>query len=361
MIKLSKVKKIVGKKNIARIKLLIAYPQYLYILHRITEMKNNKIYLLGTPIHDNLGDHLIAIAETELLKKNFSETSVIEIPTEMYILYKEKLKQYIEKEAWIIISGGGWMGNIWETDELIVQDIIKTFPDNKKVIFPQTIYYDSLLDNYEEIVENAKKVYSEKNLVLMVRDAQSYETALNELKVNKNNLFLLPDIALLYAYVNKNKDRDKIAICMRNDREINNEKMNKESIFKYVRKASEKCIGVNTIVWGFLPVWCRKLRIRLKLKEFEKYSLIITDRLHAMIMAAIVQTPCIAINNRTDKVRGVYELWINKKAKVKYVSDWQEFQEVFDMRNIIFDELPCFDNKEYVQMFQNIRERVNCL
>lgn len=49
-------------------------------------------------------------------------------------------------------------------------------------------------------------------------------------------------------------------------------------------------------------------------------QLVITDRLHAMIFAAITETPCIAMDNKSKKVKGVYE-WIRDLPYVQYADD----------------------------------------
>ena len=46
-----------------------------------------------------------------------------------------------------------------------------------------------------------------------------------------------------------------------------------------------------------------------KIREFSAGRLLITDRLHGMIIAALAGIPCLAFDNATHKVRGVFE-WL---------------------------------------------------
>lgn len=46
-----------------------------------------------------------------------------------------------------------------------------------------------------------------------------------------------------------------------------------------------------------------------KLNEFASHQCVITDRLHGMVLAAITDTPCIALGCNNYKIQGVYE-WI---------------------------------------------------
>ena len=60
---------------------------------------------------------------------------------------------------------------------------------------------------------------------------------------------------------------------------------------------------------GHVPISNRTIAVEKKLMEFSRAELVITDRLHAMLFAAITGTPCVAFDNSSKKVSGVYE-WI---------------------------------------------------
>ena len=55
-----------------------------------------------------------------------------------------------------------------------------------------------------------------------------------------------------------------------------------------------------------------------KLDEFRKSKLVVTDRLHGMLFAAITGTPCIALGNSSGKVKGVYD-WLTHLDYIQYV------------------------------------------
>ena len=57
--------------------------------------------------------------------------------------------------------------------------------------------------------------------------------------------------------------------------------------------------------------------INKKITEFKSAKLVITDTLHCMISCAISGTPCIALNNLTGKVQGVYE-WVKHLEYIRY-------------------------------------------
>lgn len=84
----------------------------------------------------------------------------------------------------------------------------------------------------------------------------------------------------------------------------------------------------------------RKEIVEQQLSRFASAKLIITDRLHGMVFAALVGTPCIVFNNYNHKVCGTYD-WIkalpyirlaeNYRSAIEYVS------ELINMNDQTFD------------------------
>jgi len=76
-------------------------------------VEDDKIILFNTPAHDNIGDHLIALAELEFLEKKFLNHKIYEVTDIEYIQHHLKLKNRIKKDDIILISGGGYAGSLW--------------------------------------------------------------------------------------------------------------------------------------------------------------------------------------------------------------------------------------------------------
>lgn len=76
--------------------------------------QGNRILLCNTPVHENLGDHAIALAEFQFLRAYFSDYSIIEL-TEELVTPKicKLLAPLLKKEDLIILQGGGFMGDLW--------------------------------------------------------------------------------------------------------------------------------------------------------------------------------------------------------------------------------------------------------
>lgn len=307
------LKKILPAKVKARLKMGVEIFHYSLLMRKLECGHQAVDYMLGTPIHTNLGDHLITLAQREFLDANGYGRKIIEIPTEMFQVYKNRIKSTVNVETRIFINGGGWMGNIWPNEELLLQEMVECFADNKIVIFPQTIYYDKNVCSYNELIESGKTIFSKcKDLTLCVRDKQSLEFAKQNYPTAK--VLFLPDIAL--AYYNKSpknrRSKEKIVgYCLRDDRELCRDKTMEERLKQILDSHGFKAKKVSTMSLIRVPSWLRERVVVKRLSVFSECNLIVTDRLHGMIFSFLTGTPCIVFDNKTFKVSGVYYAWLN--------------------------------------------------
>ncbi len=277
--------------------------------------RRKKIILCNTPIHENLGDHAIAIAELNYLRERFPDFCIVEFEESLFTPKVINLfSKLISKNDMIVFQGGGFMGDLWPHHEVRMHSIIEKCPDIIKIIFPQTCYLD---DKSDVALKKYKDSYkNSKNLYLIVREKKSYEFVKNEV-FSESNLYIFPDIVLSLNYCNEAK-RDGILICLREDKEsiLSNEK--KDRILKCIGKLNKKIYNTSTLFNRNVKITERERITQDKLKEFSKVEVVITDRLHGMIFAAITGTPCLVLDNLSGKVAGVYN-WIKELNYIKVV------------------------------------------
>ncbi|MCM1234682.1 MAG: glycosyltransferase, partial [Ruminococcus flavefaciens] len=131
---LSNYKKLRNKKeNISR-KIFFSSMKVYYREKTRKMQKNNnmeRVYLIGTSDRSNIGDHIIGLSESRFLKSVFPKKEFIEITGDHYRHDKNILEKIITPESPIFITGGGFLGDLWMEEELMVRDVIKRFPDNK--------------------------------------------------------------------------------------------------------------------------------------------------------------------------------------------------------------------------------------
>ncbi len=110
----------------------------------------------------------------------------------------------------------------------------------------------------------------------------------------------------------------------------------------------------DTVISGYINPAQREMVVRQKLNEFSQYSLVICDRLHAMIFSAITLTPCIAFDNVSKKVSGVYE-WLHDLDYIKCIqSDSFDITLVKEMLQV----KPIFDNVKFMENFKPLEETI---
>lgn len=310
MREIKKIVKYILLHTIYKIKYIKNYTKY--------RKSNSKQYILfGVPTHGNIGDHAILVAEHQFLS-DIGVQSVFDIPIEMQNILINILKKHIKKDDVIMITGGGFIGSQWLEEENMVRQVLKSFSNNKTIIFPSTIYYKNDEDGQKELNID-KSIYEEhKNLVICARENVTYKW-LRETYPNIKSL-LTPDIVLYLKTNDKKNKREKIALlCLRKDAEKSINDENTVNIDKIVSKYY-KIKYTDTVVKKRITEKNREEELKEKLEEFSNAELIITDRLHGMIFAAITETPCIAIGNYNYKVKGVYE-WIKNLEYVEFIDN----------------------------------------
>lgn len=304
------------KKIKACIKLILAGSSI-----RLTLGSQKRVFLIGTPIHDNLGDHLLALAEIDTLKENYKDYELIEVSTEQYMLNKARILKSLNPEDKVFLTGGGWLGDIWPSDEMIARDVVETLGKYDGVtIMPQTIFYKDKNGNF---VQSARKFWSGQNALLCVRDKDSEIFAVNNLGISSEKCFLLPDMGFAFNITDELEvsGDQSLLLCLREDRESLLSDSDRNKLTESAQKSFDKISYTSTLGDRVISPAHRDKQVRAKISEFAKSNLVITDRLHGAIFAILSGTPCIALNNVTGKVSGVLGEWCRGYSGVIFVDD----------------------------------------
>ena len=331
---LNKIKQILNKKD------------------RLREYKNCKenIILLDTPEHGNLGDHGIVLAEQQVLQElgiKYTEITAEEL---------NKLEKLYSKltpiNRYIVVHGGGFLGELWPVEEYRFRRILKAFKNHRIIVFPQTVTFDMNSDKGIAFFNESKQVYtSHKNLTICVREKMSLEFMHKYMP--EVDVILVPDIVTLLKSRSDSYDRNEILLCMRSDKEKALSDMDKSSILKILETyyPNENIIYTDTVINKTIKSVERKYEVHKKLDEFSRSRLVITDRLHGMVFAAITGTPCIAFGNSNGKVKAVYE-WIKELPYIYFVNNVSEMEDV--IHKIHIDIQYTYDREIIDDKFENL-------
>lgn len=307
-----------------------------------------RVFLINIPKHTNVGDYMITLAEEEFLRKHFPNYDITEFSGLDYAHNKEMLLKQVRMTDVICITGGGFLGNLWFSGSN-VNDMLLNFKDNKIVIFPQSIYFKEDENKENEIKQLYIKLLQCADVTVCLREQKSFNYT-NKIFDNHVKTYLMPDIVLSLEKSEKQSIRDGILLCLRNDRESIISDAEKFAIWDKVQKISDK-ISFTSMHWHeVVDNDAKEVVIEKKLQEFRNAELVITDTLHCMISCIITGTPCIAINNLTGKVKGVYE-WVKHLDYIYCVEGVDEFL------NINISEWKEIDqNRVYISVFNEYEE-----
>lgn len=329
----------------------------IFVYRTISPINKKKIYILNTPLHTNIGDSAIAYAQNLFLEKNFgNKYKIVEVTSWELNRFRRVLSYTVRKKDIVMQHGGGNMGIEWFGEELERRRIIEMFPNNKMIIFPQTIYYGDS-DKGKEEFEKSKQIYnSHKDLTVIAREKVSYEIMKNA--YYKCKVILTPDIVLSMNGLENKYKRENITFCFRKDSEKILKNSDQEIIIEKCKKITDKLIFTDMNSLKEVTKENRKNIIMNKFKDFQKSKLVITDRLHGMVFCALSGTPCIAFSNYNQKVKGTYD-WIKDLDYIKYVDNIEEAKVYID--KIMNLETCKYDNSRFISYYNQIKDIINSI
>lgn len=331
-----------------------------YVFFRIHFPFKKKAYVIGTPEYSNLGDSSIAIAEKLFLKKcGYKNRCIIEITQSEFTEFSGYYRRFISKKSLLCGIGGGNLGNLWYGEELFRYSFIDTFPDNPIIIFPQTIFFTDDENGRKAKKDSLAHYENHRNLTLVAREKHSFET-LNELYHSPKKL-LIPDIVLsttMSDYGVYVKNRSGVLLVFRSDFEKAMTDDEQNSIKDYLSKNALSYR--ETDMYSDEPVTKenRLELVRKKMQEFADAELVITDRLHGMIFAAITCTPCIVFGNNHYKIQGSYD-WLKHLNYVKY---FDSIEKATESILFLYNKKDCYlDTKNIMNSYSELEQSISSI
>lgn len=271
--------------------------------------------------YGNLGDVAITYAQEQYLGKIFPGYEIVDFPISKTLGNLKALKNICNADDIITIVGGGNMGDLYGDIELLRLMIVKVFPHNRIILFPQTIEYIDTSKN-RFLYNLSKRIYnSHKNLLMCAREAVSY-AKMKELYPHCN-ICLVPDIVMT---LDKRSDTIKredniITLCVRNDKEKKKTALDEDLLKSQLIEQGYKLNVSDTHIGkSQMSMDERKTELRNIWDTFSKSKLVITDRLHGMIFAYITGTPALVLPNSNFKVEKCYE-WIRDCGYVEFIKE----------------------------------------
>ena len=313
-----------------------------------------KVVLIGVPHHNNLGDHAITIAERKYIEDNFKEYQYYEISEETLERCIDRVKKYICDDDILFFHGGGNLGDEYLYIEEGRRKVVQLFPNNTIIFFPQTMHFSNT-EKGEKELEKSRRIYSKhKKLLIIARENVSYQTMKKEFPNNK--IIQTPDIVTYLDESDKEESiREGVLIILRNDIEANLSNEQIDNINSIAEKYFSKVEISDTARGEGITEKHRKSKIQEMLDKYKNSQLVITDRLHGMIFAAITSTPCIALGNYNHKIKACSEV-LEHLGYIQYVDNIDEIEEKIEY--LLSTKFEKYNNDFSITQFEQISKEV---
>lgn len=290
------------------------------------EDKNNCV-LIDYPFYFNVGDLLIFKGTLA-----YFEHAGIQLKA-AYSLKSystKKLKKHVDAKTTIFLQGGGNFGDLYPAHQKIRETIIEHFPNNKIILLPQSVCFES------EIAQQCSAEIFKKhaNVVLFARD----EISLSILQQFSPQTYLMPDMAhYLYGMINQYKveAQHEVLYFFRQDKEQNPQQE------AYLKNNPVESIDWEDLISEQEKKIQHKLRKHLKLglifpekyvdqyvyqewlklcdqiiehtcKLFSSHKQVVTSRLHAHILSSILEIPSTILDNSYKKNSLYFSSWTSQ-------------------------------------------------
>ena len=281
--------------------------------------EEQKVFVFLAGFYQNLGDMAITYAQKKFLQDLYPLAKIVLVPsTETYSSIKT-IKRFVTPRDIITTIDGGNMDDLYPSLENARTFVVKSFPKNRIISFPQTVSFTDTPKG-RRLLKHSRRVYTKhKNLTICVRE----ELSLGRVKqyFPKVDIVYCPDIVLYLNESEQKTERTNILCCLRQDKEQNIDGSVREGIIKNVTEKYKNVLCKDTVDVELKD--CQIDTYENSLKDFwamlRTCKLVVTDRLHCMIFCAITETPCIVMDNTNKKISGVYKQWLSSADWIKMV------------------------------------------
>lgn len=300
---------------------------------------SRRIFILLAADYGNIGDIAITIAQENYLKRLFKELDVVLMPSTSSFSDLKSLVNNVGKNDILSFVGGGNCGDLYYPYEIYRQLVVELLYKNRIIIFPQSIKFER-----KENFIRAQKHYKAagKHLMFCAREIDSFKLA-KELFYT-NYIELLPDVVFTMSYFTGLANRNGFMTCLRSDKERYLSEADHAMIFSILAKYTSDIEVTDT----YSNI---NMAINLIYEYFDRFvdnmkhkQLLVTDRLHGMILGYITGTPTIVLPNSNSKIRTSYE-FIKECNYICFIDDLLQFDSMVNKMVKIIPNYDYFSKK----------------
>ncbi|WP_445185067.1 polysaccharide pyruvyl transferase family protein [Pseudonocardia sp. Cha107L01] len=310
-------------------------------------LPDTRAALVDFPSHRNAGDSLIYLGQQRYL----SELGVgIDYICDGFRYSANALRDRVPVGP-ILIQGGGNLGDRWLETQEFRERVIRDFPDRRIIQLPQSIDFRT-----RRGAERARRIFEDhSDLTLLIRDHESLERT-RGIFPNVASEFC-PDLALGNDAMEVERTREAavdFVLLLRKDTERAEDlHYERRSEFSYLQQdwglpraallrwrllqgpgwaarvfPSLKSLAYPMLVWSYEQQ--ARINVKQACQDLGQGRAVITDRLHAAVLAALLMKPVIAMDNANGKISAAFTAYLHRLPGARFVSSIEESRVVAD-------------------------------
>lgn len=296
--------------------------------------KQEHICIIDPPDHPNVGDCAILLGELDFIRRHYPHAKVTFYDWDNY---NADLDRFIEKASVLLLHGGGNFGDIWIDHQNFRNRVLERFKHKKTVQMPQSI---SFSDKSQQDI-TARLIASHSDFTFLVRDEKALRFAQEHFECET---LLCPDMAFAMDPIERRQPDFDVFGLLRTDKEV--------AADHSAIRASLDEIGMKYAIEDWLDnpdTLTRKMddfgkrltrghpslaaslqsiivanrrryaesRVRHGIKLLSSGKIVVTDRLHAHIMACLLGIPNLVFDSWDGKISAFYKTWTADRAVTK--------------------------------------------
>ena len=281
---------------------------------------NPRAYVLLAPDYGNVGDLAIGVAEAQYLERTLPGYEIVAVPLAETYASLRSIRSGFRDGDLAFLVGGGNTGDLYPRahfGRIFAIRYLRRFP---MISFPQSIIYSS---------EHAKKIFgrregaafrSHPRLRLFVRERTSMKIMR---EIFRGSVGFSPDIVLsMQGLAGEEARRMNTLLVLRGDGERSLSAADHGEILTAAESVGGPIITQDHEV-EFDPRQdiTPAVGVEGMMDQYRDAKIVITDRLHGMIFAAVTGTPCVVLPNANHKITGTYQDWLRESCPFIRLAD----------------------------------------
>ena len=295
----------------------------------------NPVALLDFPAHPNAGDHLIYLGQQQYLRRLGYQVGYL---ADTLRYRPEELRRRVPHGP-ILLQGGGNLGDRWLPTQEFRERVVRDFPDRPVIQLPQSVDFAD-----PRRAEQAARVFAaHPDLLLLLRDERSLARA--RLIFPGVRTQFCPDLAVGIGWLDRvaDPDHDVVQLLREDNERSGDHQITFPSSVRTLRtdwgfsgwsRLSWTAVRVPGAVATRVPALASALQPLVE-RSFDQMAWlnvrraigvlcrgrgVLTDRLHAAVLAALLGIPVVVLDNSYGKISAAYEAYLRMLPTLTFAS-----------------------------------------